>query len=220
MTHDRNPDQNDDHRDDHRDENSSDEHDDSCTCLDMQQMRRLYRVALADSRLGRGSILWPRVAGVVDAAFMLGDPVRASDPDGNPDTHEVYAETAVGTWADLISAMFESLGLQEGDEHRGVMRLSEVQVRDIIGNRLIEEFETEDDEDDEDDYVSEVQFAEIINQEFGVTIPVGTPTSRTATRSVPAPGSTRSIDWDRVDLMVRLVHARLAEFPWEHDEPF
>ncbi len=206
---------------DHRNQNGDDQNsndsesehdDDSCTCLDMNGMRRLYRIALADSRLGRGGILWPRVAAVVDAAFMLGDPVHASDPEGDPDTHEVYADTAVGTWADLISAMFESLGLQEGEQHEGVMRLSEVQVREVVGNRLIEEFESE--ASDDDAYVSEVQFAEIINQEFGVTIPVGTPASPTVTRD-----STRSIDWERVDLMVRLIHARLAEFPWEH-EPF
>lgn len=188
------------------------DHDESCTCINWDKMYRMYRVALADFRLFRGEVIWPKVAAVVDAAFVLGDPIHASDPGGDPNTHLVYEDVAVRVWTYLISEMFDSLGTDQG-----TMRLTEGRVRDIVGEQLIQEFQANS--DGVDDFASEVEFADIINREFGVTIPVGTPAAQTA-----APAGTMSetgarIDWDRVDLMVRLIHGRLAEFPWE-TEPF
>ncbi len=209
MTNDSHHHANDDDNNERRNDECDDSCDESCEEIDREGLSRMYQIALVDFRLYRAGLLWPMVAAVVDAAFVLGDPVRASEPGGNPNTHLVYEEVTVSVWHDIIAAMFSSLE----DDHR-CMRISEQQVREIVGEALVAEFDKSNVENDA--YVNEVQFAEIIGQEFGVTIPVGTPVSRSTTASATAP----RIDWERVDHMVRLIHGRVREFPWGDDEPF
>ena len=166
---------------------------------------RRYQIALADYRLDRGHLLWPAVAAVVDAAFVMCDPVGLLSSNTNPGASFAYERAATRVWSGLWSAMLDTIG-----DRSGVLSLQEQQVHDVVWSTIDDEFG--DEEPVSADVADDRRFAEIIEHAFGAF---------THQSAVPnRADSAFSIRADRVTLMVQLLSERLADFPWDSDEPF
>lgn len=76
----------------------------------------VYRIALADFRLRRGHLLPPCLAAVVDAVFLVVDPLGRSTVFHERDAGEVYDDVAGRVWLRLTAALMLAVDDAECDD--------------------------------------------------------------------------------------------------------
>jgi len=196
-------------------------------------LMRRYEVALADFRLDRSEWIWPCVAAVVNAAFVLFDPVGLMTLCDEEAVGHRYDGAAARVWDAVCRALLESVG-----EEDDVVTVEREHVVLHLWTCLLAEFDgaatlpADDELDDElldaeprDNRVDEA-FVEIIAGEFGEDAAAaarGLTLSDLLGGAVP-PGMVEAagltIDSERVRAMADAIHARCGRlrFPWSTEE--
>ena len=176
--------------------------------VDLDAMRRGYRVARADFGLGRTGWLWPSVAVAVDAAFLLGDPIGILPMGDSPDVQDRYETVGARVWSELCEALLATAG-----ETPGVLVISKEDVTNALIGSVVEEFS---DLVEEPDTELGEAFAAIVGPEFGVDfdIEMGSPGGIDPEPWRERPG-TPQINWGRIHDMAEWIHRRIHTLPFE-----
>ena len=124
-------------RDEHTCNDDGDNETNGAECdhpIDLEAVRRGYRVARADFGLGRSGWLWPCVAVAVDAAFLLGDPIGLVPFCDSPYLADRYEAVGARVWGELCSTLLDSAG-----EVEGLLTVSQAEVHQVLVEVLQQE---------------------------------------------------------------------------------
>ena len=197
-------------RDEHTCNDDGDNETNGAECdhpIDLEAVRRGYRVARADFGLGRSGWLWPCVAVAVDAAFLLGDPIRLVPFCDSPDLSDRYEAVGARVWGELCSTLLDSVG-----EVEGRLTVSHAEVHQVLVDSVVEEFS--DLLEDPDTELGGA-FANIVGPEFGVELDIDVASPRGID---PEPWQERpgapGIDWGRIHEMAGWIQRRVNALPF------